>query len=50
MFDPVDLNAAIWQDFHRTPTVEEVAHEFAGSQFTLLYYGWPQIWIVGDCP
>ena len=29
--DPHDLNKAICHDHHKTPTVEEVAHEFAHS-------------------
>ena len=31
--DPRDLNKAIHHDHHKTPTVEEVAHEFAHSCF-----------------
>ena len=31
--DPRDLNKAIPHDHHKTPTVEEVAHEFAHSCF-----------------
>ena len=31
--DPCDLNKAICCDHHKTPTVEEVAHEFAHSHF-----------------
>ena len=31
--DPHDLNEAILCDHHKTPTVEEVAHEFAHSRF-----------------
>ena len=31
--DPRDLNNAIHHDHHKTPTVEEVAHEFAHSCF-----------------
>ena len=31
--DPCDLNEAICHDHHKTPTVEEVAHEFAHSLF-----------------
>ena len=31
--DPRDLNEAIRRDHHKTPTVEEVAHEFAHSRF-----------------
>ena len=31
--DPRDLNKCIRRDHHRVPTVEEVAHEFAGSKF-----------------
>ena len=31
--DPCDLNEAICHDHHKTPTVEEVAHEFAHSCF-----------------
>ena len=31
--DPRDLNKAIHQDHHKTPTVEEVTHEFAHSCF-----------------
>ena len=31
--DPHDLNEAICHDHHKTPTVEEVAHEFAHSHF-----------------
>ena len=31
--DPHDLNEAICQDHHKTPTVEEVAHEFAHSHY-----------------
>ena len=31
--DPCDLNEAIHCDHHKTPTVEEVAHEFAHSCF-----------------
>ena len=31
--DPYDLNEAICHDHHKTPTVEEVAHEFAHSCF-----------------
>ena len=32
--DPCDLNEAIHQDHHKTPTVEEVAHEFVHSRFS----------------
>ena len=31
--DPHDLNEAICHDHHKTPTMEEVAHEFAHSHF-----------------
>ena len=31
--DPCDLNKAICHDHHKTPTVEEVAHEFAHSHY-----------------
>ena len=31
--DPCDLNKAICCDHHKTPTVEEVAHEFAHYRF-----------------
>ena len=31
--DPCDLNKAIRCNHHKTPTVEEVAHEFAHSRF-----------------
>ena len=31
--DPCDLNEAICCDHHKTPTVEEVAHEFAHSHY-----------------
>ena len=31
--DPCDLNEAICCDHHKTPTMEEVAHEFAHSHF-----------------
>ena len=31
--DPHDLNEAIHHDLHKTPTVEEVAHEFAHSHY-----------------
>ena len=31
--DPHDLNEAICHDHHKTPTVEEVAHEFAHSHY-----------------
>ena len=31
--DPHDLNEAICRDHHKTPTVEEVAHEFMHSHF-----------------
>ena len=31
--DPCDLNEAIHQDHHKTPTVEEVAHEFVHSHY-----------------
>ena len=31
--DPRDLNEAIRRDHHKTPTMEEVAHEFAHSRF-----------------
>ncbi len=31
--DPRDLNKWIRRDHHRTPTVEEVSHKFAGSKF-----------------
>ena len=31
--DPCDLSEAICHDHHKTPTVEEVAHEFAHSCF-----------------
>ena len=31
--DPRDLNKAIHRDHHKTPTMEEVAHEFAHSCF-----------------
>ena len=31
--DPRDLNQAIKREHHRNPTVEECAHEFAGSKF-----------------
>ena len=35
--DPHDLNNAIHRDHHHTPTVDEVAHEFAHSKdFTKL--------------
>ena len=32
-FDPCSLNKAIYHDHHKTPTVEEVAHELAHSCF-----------------
>ena len=31
--DPHDLNKAICRDYHKMPTVEEIAHEFAHSCF-----------------
>ena len=31
--DPCDLNKAFCHDHHKTPTVEEVAHEFAHSHY-----------------
>ena len=31
--DPCNLNEAICHDHHKTPTMEEVAHEFAHSRF-----------------
>ena len=31
--DPHDLNNAICRDHHCTPTVDEVAHEFAHSKY-----------------
>ena len=31
--DPCDLNNAICRDYHCTPTVDEVAHEFAHSKY-----------------
>ena len=31
--DPLDLNEAICQDHHKTPTVEEVTHKFVNSCF-----------------
>ena len=31
--DPCDLNNAICRDHHHTPTVDEVAHEFAHSKY-----------------
>ena len=47
--DPRDLNANIRRDHHRIPTVEEVAHEFAGSRyFTKLDARWGYWSIVLD--
>ena len=31
--DPCDLNEAICQDHHKTPTVEEVTHKFMHSHY-----------------
>ena len=31
--DPCDLNEAIHHDHHKTPTLEEVAHEFVHSRY-----------------
>ena len=44
--DPCDLNEAICHDHHKTPTVEEVAHEFVHSCYFTKLDAHHRYWLI----